>query len=147
MEWTIPALRSSVTTPAFVVAMLSPVSRFVGPQPAPQLYTAAAQTVPNMQVATMPHEPFDVRSAQGHQVDETLVKRWAELFSYVIAEFRAADRDLTAAIEGDYSTRRIRIQHASDKDRWVDRTLTEKELRTADLRALAKQLYAVSTRG
>jgi hypothetical protein len=100
-----------------------------------------------MQVATMPDEPFDVRSAQGLHVDETLVKRWAELFSYVIAEFRASDRDLTAAIEGDYSTRRIRIQHATDKDRWVDSTLTEKELRTADLRALAKRLYAVSTRG
>jgi hypothetical protein len=79
-------------------------------------------------------------------IDQQLVRRWAELFAYVLAEFRADRRDATAAIEGDYSTRRIRVLRSTGDDRWVDRTLTEQELRTTDLRALAKRLYAESIR-
>lgn len=79
-------------------------------------------------------------------IDQQLVRRWAELFAYVLAEFRADHRDATAAIEGDYSTRRIRVLRSTGDDRWVDRTLTEQELRTTDLRALAKRLYAESIR-
>ena len=82
---------------------------------------------------------------QGVPVDHALVKRWAELFSYVISEFRDDHRDATAAIEADYSTLDIRIHklNGSEND-WVARRLTVDELRTADLRALAKRLYARS---
>jgi len=79
-------------------------------------------------------------------IDQQLVRRWAELFAHVLAEFRADHRDATAAIEGDYSTRRIRVLRSTGDDRWVDRTLSEEELRTTDLRALAKRLYAESIR-
>jgi hypothetical protein len=79
-------------------------------------------------------------------IDQQLARRWAELFAHVLAEFRADRRDATAAIEGDYSTRRIRVLRSTGDDRWVDRTLTKQELRTTDLRAVAKRLYAESVR-
>jgi hypothetical protein len=93
--------------------------------------------------ADMSSQSDDSRQAPSG-IDQKLVRRWAELFSYVIQEFRAHDRDATAAIEGDYATRRIRILRSIGNDRWVDRTLTRQELETTDLRALAKRLYAES---
>lgn len=82
---------------------------------------------------------------QAVPLEHALVKRWAELFSYVIAEFQKDHRDVTANIEGDYSTLDIRIHklQGAEKD-WVTRRLTVEELRSADLRALATRLYASS---
>jgi len=78
-------------------------------------------------------------------LDRELVRRWAELFSYVITEFRDDHRDATAEIEADYSTLDLRIHKLQGAENdWVGRRLTVEELRTADLRVLAKRLYALS---
>jgi hypothetical protein len=106
---------------------------------------ASADSHPSA-TAAMTEQPTNDQSPQGLGIDEALVKRWAELFSYILAEFRADRRDPTAAIEGDYTTRHLRIRRVAPANGWVDRTLTEKELRTANLRALAKRLYAESAR-
>ena len=91
----------------------------------------------------MAHNEQGVR--QGVPIDRELVKRWAELFSYVITEFREDHRDATAAIEADYSTLYVRIHKLQGTENdWVSRRLTVDELRTTDLRALAKRLYALS---
>ena len=87
-----------------------------------------------------------VRSAQEVGVDVALVKRWAQLFAYILEDFRADHRDPTASIEGDFATREISIRtDLADGEQWVGRTLAEDELRTADIHALATQLYAEST--
>jgi hypothetical protein len=87
-----------------------------------------------------------VRSAQEVGVDVALVKRWAQLFAYILEDFQADHRDPTASMEGDFATREIRIRtDLADSEEWVGRTLTEDELRAADIRALAKELYAEST--
>jgi hypothetical protein len=80
-------------------------------------------------------------------VDARLVRRWAELFSYVIAEFQADHRDLVANVEGDFSTKLLRVRMAETKtERWASITLTDQELARTDLRAMAKKLYAASKR-
>jgi hypothetical protein len=87
-----------------------------------------------------------VRSAQEAGVDVALVRRWAQLYAYIIADFQADHRDLAASVEGDFSTRQIRLRtDVASNEEWVGRTLTEDELRTADIRALASELYAEST--
>ena len=98
------------------------------------------------QVNFVAEAPSGVRSAQGVGVDAALVKRWAQLFAYIIADFQADHRDLTASIEGDFSTREIRLRtDVASSEEWVGRTLTEDELRSAEIRALASELYAAST--
>lgn len=82
----------------------------------------------------------DVRQGPLSADDRALIRRWAELFADVLGEFRADRRDAVANIEADFSTREICIRRVTG-DGWVDRTLTKQELATADLRALAKQLY------
>jgi hypothetical protein len=88
--------------------------------------------------------PNDVRQGPLSAEDQALAKRWAELFANVLVEFKADNRDPIANIEGDFSTRELRIRRTVGEDQWVDRTLTKKELATADLRALAKRLYEES---
>ena len=99
---------------------------------------AIAGQVPFGQETTM--QGGDVRHGPLSAEDQALVKRWAELFAAVLGEFRDDHRDPTANVEGDFSTREIRIRRLTG-DGWVDRTLTKQELATADLRALAKRLY------
>jgi len=73
------------------------------------------------------------------------VKRWAQLFAYVLDEFKADKRDPTANIEGDFSTREIRIRSPrADRETWAGRNLTEQELATSDLRSLARELYSAA---
>jgi hypothetical protein len=86
----------------------------------------------------------DVRQSPVTPEDQALAKRWAELFAAVIVEFQADHRDMTANIEGDFSTRQIRVRRTTGTDAWVSKTLTRQELATGDLRALAKRLYAQS---
>ena len=88
--------------------------------------------------------PDDVRQSPLTPEDQALIKRWAELFANVLTEFRADNRDPVTNIEGDFSTREIRIRRVGGEDRWVGRTLTKHELATGDLKALAKHLYAES---
>ena len=96
-----------------------------------------------IQETTVPSS-LDVRQSRPSPADRALAKRWAELFAAVIGEFQADHRDLTANIQGDFSTREIRIRRTTGTDRWVGQTLTRQELATADLRALAKRLYEES---
>ena len=75
------------------------------------------------------------------------VRRWAELFSYVIVEFQADHRDPVGNVEGDFSTKLLRVRKAEPKgESWASITLTDRELARTDLRALAKKLYAASKR-
>jgi hypothetical protein len=68
------------------------------------------------------------------------VRRWATLVAYVLEEFKRDDRDPTGKVEADFVSRTIRVVGAAGGTGTV-RTLTSKELATADLRVLAKQLY------
>ena len=78
-------------------------------------------------------------------VDARLVMRWAELFSYVIAEFQADRRDLVGNVEADFSTKLLRVRKAEPKaESWASITLTDLELARTDLRAVARKLYAAS---
>jgi hypothetical protein len=88
----------------------------------------------------------DVRPSQQAGVDPAQAKRWAELFALVLGEFIADNRDATGRIEGDFSTRTLRIVAANDRETGVTRILTATELKTHDLRELAKRLYAESKR-
>ena len=83
----------------------------------------------------------DVRQNPLSTEDQALVKRWAELFAAILGEFLADHRDPTASMKGDFSTLELRIRRITGTDDWVDRKLTKKELTSADLRELAKQLY------
>jgi len=78
-------------------------------------------------------------------VDTALARRWGELFANVIQEFQRDNRDLVGNIEGDFTTREIKVRATSagdDDSLWVSRTLSEEELRTGDLEELARALYA-----
>ena len=86
----------------------------------------------------------DVRPAHGAGVDVAQIRRWAELFAFILGECKADDRDPTGRIEGDFSTRMIRIIGADDREAGVTRMLTANELANDDLRKLAKRLYADS---
>ena len=104
---------------------------------------AEAAAKPSIQsMIPVAHSHRNVRRAQGPGVDEASVKRWAELFANILGEFSADDRDPTGRVQGDYSTRTVRvIGAADDRDVGVTRTLTKRELATADLKALARRLY------
>lgn len=84
----------------------------------------------------------DVRQGPLTSEDQMLVRRWSELFANLLLEFRADHRDPVANIEGDFTTRELRIRRSAGDDAWVKHTLTKQELATADLRALAKKLYS-----
>jgi hypothetical protein len=107
---------------------------------------AASLAIPPQSLQEIRRMASDEHSVrQDVPLDRELVKRWAELFSYVITEFREDHRDATAEIEADYSTLYLRIHKLQGAENdWVGRRLTVEELRTADLRALAKRLYALS---
>ena len=82
-------------------------------------------------------------------VDAALARRWAELFAGIIAQFQADGRDLPGNLEGDFTTREIRVRAstAGDNDSlWVSKTLTESELRTADLGKTVRELYEAAKR-
>ena len=77
-------------------------------------------------------------------VNPVLAKRWAELFANVIQQFQHDERDLVGNLEGDFTTREIKVRATSAGDvdsLWVSRTLSEQELRTADLRQVASAIY------
>lgn len=77
-------------------------------------------------------------------VDAALVRRWAELFANVIEQFRLDRRDLIGNIEGDFTTREIRVRATSAGDNdslWVSKTFSETELRGADVQKTARELY------
>ena len=110
---------------------------------------AAARPTPmfsrtTVQGGAMAQQPDSVRQSPLSPEDQALVKRWAELFASVLGEFQVNHRDAVANIEGDFSTRLIRVRRVTGTDDWVERTLTKKELATEDLRALAKKLYEAS---
>lgn len=80
-------------------------------------------------------------------VDVVLVHRWAELFAGVIQQFQRDHRDVVGNIEGDFTTRELRVRAASGDDNdslWVTRRFSEKELRTLDLEETARVLYAAA---
>jgi len=99
---------------------------------------------PSLRTYFMNDATDDVRPAQGPGIDVAQVRRWAELFAFILGEFKADDRDPTGRIEGDFSVRMIRIVGANDREAGVTRTLTANELAKDDLRELAKRLYADS---
>ncbi len=88
----------------------------------------------------------DVRQGPLSPAEQMLVTRWSQLFAAVLAEFQADHRSPVANIEGDFTTRELRIRRTVGEDAWVTRTLTTQQLASADLRALAKRLYAESKR-
>jgi len=76
---------------------------------------------------------------------QILAKRWAQLYADLIEQYRVDGRSAVANVEGDFSTREMRIRVASeDEAAWVSRTLTASELRTADIKAIASDLYAAA---
>jgi hypothetical protein len=82
-------------------------------------------------------------------VDVVLAKQWSELFAGIIQEFQRDNRDLPGNLEGDFTTREIKVRAVSEADTdslWVSRTLSENELRTGDLEELARMLYANAKR-
>ena len=85
----------------------------------------------------------NVRRAQGRDLDEASVRRWAELFANILGEFRVDGRDPVGRVQGDYASRTVRIIGTDDdRDVGVTRTLSARQLETADLKALASRLYA-----
>lgn len=100
--------------------------------------------IPSLRTCFMKDATDDVRQSQRPGIDVAQAKRWAELFAFVLAEFKADDRDPTGLIEGDFSVRMIRILGVNEREAGVTRTLTATELAKSDLRKLAKQLYADS---
>jgi very-short-patch-repair endonuclease len=74
--------------------------------------------------------------------DPVLVKRWAELTADVLNEFRVDGRNPVGLIFGDFSARQVRLLTDPEReDGWVGLGLTEKDLRTLDLRTAAVNLY------
>jgi hypothetical protein len=89
----------------------------------------------------------DTATVAGTLPDRALVTRWASLTAYLLDEFKQDNRTPVANIEGDFSSREVRVRVTSAReDVWVSKTLTEAELRTADMRAVAKTLYAAAKR-
>ena len=103
--------------------------------------------IPTYAGVSFGHETFVAAGRQGNQevpVDTVLARRWAELFASVIGRFHSEHRDLLGNLEGDFTTREVRVRATSARDDdslWVSRTLTENELRTADLATMAGDLY------
>src|SRR5262245_48625692 len=108
------------------------------------------QCIPTLVSETCGQEASVEPTQQGRTeipVDTALARRWSELFAGVIGQFHAERRDLVANIEGVFTTREIRVRATSAGDNeslWVSKTLTEDQLRTADLGAIARQLYAAA---
>lgn len=87
--------------------------------------------------------PLLAASAVGPIGNQALAKRWAEMFSFLLNEFRADGRDPTGILQGDFSTGELRILASSgDDDSGVVLRLTRRELAIIDLRDAAKTLYA-----
>jgi len=128
---------AAVAAAALVGAGAAPAARRLPP-------LAMPGHVPATTEATMRNE--DVRQGPPSTEDQALIRRWSELFAAVLGEFQADHRDPVANIEGDFTTREIRIRRFTGGEQWVGRTLTKRELATSNLRALAKRLYRESKR-
>jgi hypothetical protein len=129
-----------------VVGLISISASVTGAQAARWLspFATAGHWILTEEGIVQQRTPNDVRQGPVSPEDQALAKRWAELFANVVLEFKADHRSPVTNIEGDFSTREIRIRRTVGEDQWVDRTLTKDELATADLKALAKGLYGES---
>ena len=79
-------------------------------------------------------------------MDTAQARRFAELLTYLLYEFKDDHRDPVTRLAGVFPSREIRLaDDTPDGERWVEVKLTERELATMDLRKLAKSLYAVYT--
>jgi hypothetical protein len=105
------------------------------------LLSMAGSTVQG-QVPTRPTNPSARDSMALTPADVALAKRWAQLTFDVIARFRADDRDLSNAIETDYSKGLIRVRQPGRGQRWAERTISRRELAEADLKRVAEELYS-----
>lgn len=143
MTTRIPSQSSRMIAVVAVVGAISITAGVTGAQTARWLPPIAS-----VGRAVLTQERFvpgsNVRQGPLSSEDQVLVKRWSELFAAVLVEFRADHRDPVAKIEGDFTTRELRIRRTVGEDAWVKKTLTKQELATADLHALAKKLYAES---
>lgn len=104
---------------------------------------------PMPSVSSAPEVSMSGPSRDSIPVDTVLARRWGELFANVIQEFQRDNRDLVGNIEGDFTTREIKVRATSagdDDSLWVSRTLSEEELRGGDLQELARELYAEAKR-
>ena len=74
--------------------------------------------------------------------EQALARRWAELFAFIIEEFKADGRDMTGILQGDFSTRELRILTTyGDEDSGVGITFTDAQLAQLDPRETAARLY------
>ena len=71
-------------------------------------------------------------------------REWAQLFAHVLNAYFADQRDPTSQIRGDFSTRVISIRRTGAEERWITRTLTDRELASGDLRTIADSLYTAA---
>lgn len=92
---------------------------------------------------------MDQQGEQEFPVDAALTRRWSELFANIIEQFRAERRDMVGNLEGDFTTREVRVRATSKGDNdslWVSKTFTENQLRTANLHKAARDIYAAAKR-
>jgi len=141
-----PSRSSKIIAVAVVAATVSFAAHATGAQVAHWLPLARGGHMVLMQEGRMRGSPDDVRQSPVTPEDQAMAKRWAELFAAIITEFHADHRDMTANIEGDFTTHHIRIRRTTGTDDWVSKTLTRQELAAADMHTLAKRLYDESKR-
>ena len=101
----------------------------------------------NVLVAQSRGKPVPAADSASSEVGDfqMLAKRWAQLYAYLIEQYRVDGRSAIANVEGDFSTREMRIRIVpEDEAAWVSRTLSEKELRTADIKRIAADLYSAA---
>ncbi len=77
-----------------------------------------------------------------------LKARWQQFVAFILEEYRSHRQDPEMNFEHDFARRKVRLRVArAGSEEWVARTLTDAELRSGDLRAIAQALYAATREG
>lgn len=73
--------------------------------------------------------------------------RWDQLIRYVLGEYSSHNQSPALNFEEDFENRKVRLRVAFSRDEWISRTLTDEELRSGDLLAIARELYMATRPG
>ncbi len=73
---------------------------------------------------------------------DALRASWDELVDHVVAAYRACAKSVFLNFYHDFADRTMRLRVSGQEPDWVIRHVSDDELRSADLRCIAAQVFA-----
>ena len=77
---------------------------------------------------------------------DDLRSRWDELTDHILAAYRSNHQSILLNFYHNFHERTIQLRAAGPDEGWVLHTLTDEELRSGDLRAIAHATYEETRR-